>query len=173
MERGKFMGMTIDGPHGRQVLNRKWKVVPSHRFLFPSLAVQPSFYIFHGAFLFQLVWRIFQVRIDRANPFTPVSHAMPAQHGWKASAWPYQADMRKPLRFLPRELQQQNAAEWFVSAFFEFVHVAGGGFFTNGWTPATEGIVIFPSCHQASFQLSTCLAVHGENTTWIQKQHRY
>jgi len=50
MERGKFMGMTIDGPHGRQV------------------------------------------RIDQANPFTPVSHALPAQHGWVPSAWPYQAE---------------------------------------------------------------------------------
>lgn len=47
-ERGKFMGMTIDGPHGRQV------------------------------------------RLDRANPFTPVSHALPAQHGWLPSAWPYE-----------------------------------------------------------------------------------
>eukprot|EP00435_Cladocopium_sp_Y103_P052885 s193_g16.t1 len=50
MERGKFMGMTIDGPHGRQV------------------------------------------RLDQANPFTPVSHALPAQHGWLPSAWPYKEE---------------------------------------------------------------------------------
>eukprot|EP00438_Fugacium_kawagutii_P007836 Skav212615 [mRNA] locus=scaffold2176:297899:300665:- [translate_table: standard] len=50
MERGKFMGMSVSGPHGRQV------------------------------------------RIDQANPFTPVSHALPAQHGWLPSAWPYQEE---------------------------------------------------------------------------------
>lgn len=50
MERGKFMGMTIDGPHGRQV------------------------------------------RLDQANPFTPVSHALPAQHGWLPTAWPYKEE---------------------------------------------------------------------------------
>ena len=32
-----------------------------------------------------------EVRLDRANPFTPVSHALPAQHGWLPSAWPYEA----------------------------------------------------------------------------------
>ncbi|CAK9082550.1 unnamed protein product [Durusdinium trenchii] len=50
MERGQFMGMTIDGPHGQKV------------------------------------------RVDRANPFTPVSHALPAQHGWTPTAWPYQEE---------------------------------------------------------------------------------
>ncbi|CAK9095829.1 unnamed protein product [Durusdinium trenchii] len=50
MERGQFMGMTIDGPHGQKV------------------------------------------RVDRANPFTPVSHALPAQHGWTPTAWSYQEE---------------------------------------------------------------------------------
>ncbi|CAJ1361200.1 unnamed protein product, partial [Effrenium voratum] len=48
LERGNFMGMTIDGPHGQEV------------------------------------------RLEVANPFGAVSHALPAQHGWVPESWPYE-----------------------------------------------------------------------------------
>lgn len=50
VERGQFVGVTIDGPHGKKV------------------------------------------RLDEANPYSAVSHAMNAQHGWRPSGWPYEAE---------------------------------------------------------------------------------
>ena len=56
--------------------------------------VGKQFFKFIAALLthvFEIALSAFKVRIDQANPFTPVSHALPAQHGWVPSAWPYQA----------------------------------------------------------------------------------
>ncbi|CAE6912758.1 unnamed protein product [Symbiodinium sp. CCMP2456] len=131
VERGQFVGVTIDGPHGKKV------------------------------------------RLDEANPYSAVSHAMNAQHGWKPAGWPYEAEDFARMDESPDTMMyaEPRLVEHLDDASLERLSGAYDAFFKA----CPEGFAVLDLCSswnshypEEALRAASRVAVHGLNSAELE-----
>jgi len=131
VERGQFVGVTIDGPHGKKV------------------------------------------RLDEANPYSAVSHATNAQHGWKPAGWPYEAEDFARMDESPDTMMyaEPRLVEHLDDTSLERLRGAYDAFFKA----CPEGFAVLDLCSswnshypEEALRAASRVAVHGLNSAELE-----